>query len=556
MPKITAFVARSFDPRDEQKIEPILKFLNSFRAAGFLAESAEQAEVESVSQKVRRMIDGADVFVGIFTRRHPVYDPKSLWRAAVPFMRNRLVAGRWVAPPWVIQESGYALKAIASKKKMILFRERDVELPSLQGDLEYIEFAEADFVAALQKASEMINDLLAEASGTVVETVVSSSPAAVEAEPAAPATEPEKPAAATNESARYYFRMKAALATKEWDEAKNAYEGLLKIVSDEDPSDKLFWEAHYQELRYCAGQADSLEALKVLAEENPKSPDPLSALSNCFYRFQEYEKSADYSLRAARLADGDQAVNYRIFAAKALKGAGKVQEAVKLLLAARRGVGPYAGSTGKLEKELYALLKEHKDSYEAFAVGEWTLHENPGDRDFRFSIAYDYESEDFGELSVFHYRLLRQNDPDDQNVLNNLGASYAKLKLPILAVDSYRDAYRKGNTLAANNLARSYSEAGFTSDAATIIREAMQKENYEQQLPGTLAMLNESRKGEEAREESFLESSDKHRAFLLLFGEGFFQETPHIDGTWHLPDGDIALTLSSGILSGAGRVTI
>src|SRR5229473_3746888 len=103
MPKITAFVARSFDPRDEQKIEPILRFLNSFRAAGFLAESAEQAEVESVSQKVRRMIDASDVFVGIFTRRHPVYDPKSLWRAAIPLVRNRLVAERWVAPPWVIR---------------------------------------------------------------------------------------------------------------------------------------------------------------------------------------------------------------------------------------------------------------------------------------------------------------------------------------------------------------------------------------------------------------------------------------------------------------------
>ncbi len=73
MPKITAFIARSFDAHDERKIEPILDFLQSFRSSGFVAEDADKAEVESVSKKVRDKIDAADVFVGIFTRRSPIY---------------------------------------------------------------------------------------------------------------------------------------------------------------------------------------------------------------------------------------------------------------------------------------------------------------------------------------------------------------------------------------------------------------------------------------------------------------------------------------------------
>jgi len=51
MPKISAFVARSFNQADEPKIEPIVSCLRSFRKAGFFAETAEPAEVESVSKK-------------------------------------------------------------------------------------------------------------------------------------------------------------------------------------------------------------------------------------------------------------------------------------------------------------------------------------------------------------------------------------------------------------------------------------------------------------------------------------------------------------------------
>ena len=73
MPRLTAFVARSFDPVDNFKINPIIKFLDSFHLLGFIHRTAERAEVESVSKKVREMIDSSEVFVGIFTKRHPVY---------------------------------------------------------------------------------------------------------------------------------------------------------------------------------------------------------------------------------------------------------------------------------------------------------------------------------------------------------------------------------------------------------------------------------------------------------------------------------------------------
>jgi hypothetical protein len=101
--KILAFVARSFDPVDEAKIDPIIRLLDSFIPLGFIPESAERSEVESVSEKVRSKIDKSDVLVGIFTQRHPVYRRSNgRWRTAWDALSGKLATpAAWTAPPWV-----------------------------------------------------------------------------------------------------------------------------------------------------------------------------------------------------------------------------------------------------------------------------------------------------------------------------------------------------------------------------------------------------------------------------------------------------------------------
>jgi len=64
MVKITAFIARSFHAQDDIKIRSIIEHLDSFRPLGFTWETAEKADMESVSQKVRDKIDGSNMFVG------------------------------------------------------------------------------------------------------------------------------------------------------------------------------------------------------------------------------------------------------------------------------------------------------------------------------------------------------------------------------------------------------------------------------------------------------------------------------------------------------------
>ena len=92
MRKIGAFVAHSFDERDRPKIDPILQFLSSFTPLGFVIETAERAEADFVSVQVCNKMDKNDVFVGILTKKYPIYDlqPRNI-KLALNVYRGRLV---------------------------------------------------------------------------------------------------------------------------------------------------------------------------------------------------------------------------------------------------------------------------------------------------------------------------------------------------------------------------------------------------------------------------------------------------------------------------------
>ena len=221
MPQLTAFVARSFIPEDERRLESILHFLGTFEKMGFICRHAEAAEVQSVSAKVRGLIDESDVFIGIFTKRHPVYSPPIGLSAAWNILRGiQPTAKSWSAPAWVLQESGYALKRLGPTR-LTLLRESDVEIPGLQGDLEYVPFVPERPADVFSKLSEMIHGLLAEASGIEVRTLVSErlmdSKVASEPIPAEPPTEPPKDEAEKSDIVYSFIRMADAAKERNYE---------------------------------------------------------------------------------------------------------------------------------------------------------------------------------------------------------------------------------------------------------------------------------------------------------------------------------------------------
>jgi hypothetical protein len=112
------FLAHSFDPADSIVTDAIRQTLS---ALGLTVTTGQRPKADSVSKKVRRRLDTASIFVGLFTRRERLGSTKG-----------------WSTSPWIIDEKAYAL---GKGKKLILLKEVGVSsIGGIQGDYEFIEF--------------------------------------------------------------------------------------------------------------------------------------------------------------------------------------------------------------------------------------------------------------------------------------------------------------------------------------------------------------------------------------------------------------------------------
>ncbi|HEV2522924.1 MAG TPA: hypothetical protein VGT24_11130 [Candidatus Acidoferrales bacterium] len=545
--KITAFVAKSFDKADEGKIAPITGFLAAFEKLGFIVQDAEANEVESVSAKVRKLIDESDALVGIFTKKHPVYRFRGRWTTAIDALRMKLTPYMWSPPPWVLQESGYALKG---NKSLILFRETNVDIPGLQGDLEYIPYDPQDPAPAFLRAAQMINDLIAKAGNVQVETIVRSDSAETRGSDAA-----EPPKAVGGEPSNdemgakednlmtRIFELIDLLTSREWETAQKGFEDGLQWVKDHHPESELFWRCVYQRQLFNVGRADGLTELRKLAFENKDKYLPLSYVALCLSDLGEYDESASQYLAAASVSDPDQRASLEIRASEALQKAKRTGEASEILF---RLLNAEYAKEPKTEtnilQHLYSLLKESGEKFAAFSIAELALHRSPEDSDFRFSLAFDYEDSNQSHLSLYHYRIICDNDDRNPGAFNNLGVASTKSGLPVLAAQRYRRAYELGDTLSASNLAYKYVEAGFSDDAVNLLKSAQIKDNCVPEVPRALAHVHEKIKDDNVGQDKILAKASDHRAFLLSFSEGILlpdMETP--EGAWRFPVVEIDL---------------
>ncbi|MGC3972462.1 MAG: toll/interleukin-1 receptor domain-containing protein [Pirellulales bacterium] len=126
--KVNAFVGHSFAEEDSRVVERICDFLERL---GIKCESGLRPEPSSITEKVKRRILEAEIFVGIITKR----------------AKNFTSA-------WVVEEKTFAL---TEKKPMLLFVEDGVtEFGGMQQDLEYIPFSRENLGDALVRAIDYV----------------------------------------------------------------------------------------------------------------------------------------------------------------------------------------------------------------------------------------------------------------------------------------------------------------------------------------------------------------------------------------------------------------
>ena len=537
MTQLNAFVARSFALQDEQRIRPVLDFLDTFRKAGFFCETAEAAEVESVSEKVRRMINERDVFIGFFTRRYPVYTFHSKIRGAFQVLLGRTRPQSWGAPGWVLQESGYALRG---GKKLILLRESDVEVPGLQGDLEYVPFDPNSPAEVFSKLSEMINGLLAEKSGTTVSVIVTErqEQTQVAIEPTAPqaATEGPKEAGPEPDIIDRYIEMDRAADKCDLAGVAKAWRAGSDLIAAGKGGqfDQVGWDSLYFQTRFIAGAADALEELKRLGDQNPDRFEPRRSTGYCYYSSKEFDSAASFYLAAANFKDNDWVARNFVMAAKAFRETKRYDEAIAAIQAALPIV------PDDLRDEAislhYQLLKERGDTYLAFATAEAALHENP-QLGVRFNLGLDYRINGLNEVALFHFKFLHDRNKSDSSPLHNLALLSADCKLPISAVERYKVAFGMGETLSAANLGYTYLDCGMAEEAKSLIDAAIAIKDHAPRVEKCLAEITQRRKHEGEKETEVLKEAAERRNFFIDMGRALSAPPPPIDGRWKFPFG-------------------
>lgn len=552
MPKITAFIARSFDEKDEPRIQPILKFLDTFHDLGFLCETAEKAEVESVSAKVRRKIEEKDVLIAILTARHHIYSLKSNFTTAWSVFRGKLRPVAFTAPPWVLQEVGYAL---ASRRELIMFREPTVEIPQLPGDLEYIPYDSQNPAGAFQRANEMILGLIRKKSGILVETHVQVSPAPTEQPVLADdskrgASQSEPPESSLVDYHRGIFD---ALEKKDFKGAEEAYENGLEHVRAGKGGQEVTWTALYLFTQYQAGISDALEELKTLQQKHPAVPSLSRFVAQCYMQYHEYEKALSYIEQAVAADAEESKAQDQLRQANCLHKLKKHEEAAGILTSLAQD--KRAEIRREALQRLYETFKELEGGYLAFSVAEFLLQDNPALSNFRFELGLDYYRSKHKELFLRHYRILLDHDPQNADSLHNFALACDLSKLPILSVASYKKAFELGSTLSANNLASQYLNAGFADEATGLLTNARNKENCVPEVQERLGEIESQRKKESEALQSQTEEASRRIAFLARFGSALLEKTPpSVTGTWKFDFGELPLVQADGRIEGNCKV--
>ena len=551
---IKAFIARSFADADSKKLQPLLSYLSTFDNVGFHCVDAEGAEVDSISEKVRRKIDDCDVLIGIFTRRHPIYAQSNRTRNFVSRLINSDQPTSWTTPPWVLQESGYALRG---DRKLILLREEGVETFGLQGDLEYIPFSFDNLSNVFPKLNEMILSFVSLKNGEKFEfQEVPSESLRLESDEQSTVTEkpPAEEPLSSGSLFEHFMAIMKYLDDSNTTDARMEYEAGIKLIENGEIKDfdLLAWECFYQQKRFMTGAADALERLKRIAKEHTARHEPFRSMANCYMQFEEFGNAAKYFVSSASVAPTKEVGDLYIRASEAFLKDKNYQESEFCARNAINAKGDEISS--EAIESLFQVLIAKSEFMEAFAVAEAALNKNP-QMGYRFNLGLAYHRNSLNELGLYHFKTIYEMDSKNYSALHNYALLSSECGLTISANRRYRTAYESGITLSAANLAKKYLAAGMYDEANELIGKALKIEPHDIQVDKCFTEIINKDKNEIELEREKIESATKLRSKFGLIGIALNTVlTVDINGKWDFPFGTIQINCKDNSITGIAEI--
>ncbi len=281
-------------------------------------------------------------------------------------------------------------------------------------------------------------------------------------------------------------------------------------------SKKIRNESLYYSLLYQIGEDSTrnFETIENKAEGTEVFGDVMNIIAKAYESTHNYEIAKSYYEKGLKFENNNDTNGYlKRGLANSNFMSGNKKEAYRLLISALNST--------KNSEERFEYLKRLAEHYNKdnnidsqISALEKALEIKPNDKSLLFDIAYAYSKNKQDKLAILYYKSLVNIEPTHKDALNNLGVSYGRLNLHFNEVKNYKLAFELDNTLAASNLAKQYTRAGFEGEARSILEQAnSQKEGVHELVGQTLVDLQETLKQEKEEEQKKLKEAKVERMF-------------------------------------------
>lgn len=553
MGSLRAFVGHSFTPEDEQVVGKFLKYFDSIQEINpdFSWEHAEHAEPAAIDEKVLRLFQDKNIFIGICTRKERVVQPEKLKKGVLkPSTLNADAEDfSWKTSDWVIQEIGLAF---GREMKVIILLEEGVRTPGgIQGSLEYILFNRDTPEKSYGKLLQMIASLSPQAEN------VGGSESSAAKEPDENKSEKVVDTWLTPNHAwtrRSYELAYMHLIAIGDGEAAEKIQGAFLQSPLASVALKELWDAFAEHIRLRFGQGGSIDKLRTLAATHASSAGILKYLAQSYEDLGEDTKAAETFIEAANL-ESDAREKIEILGSAIDCAAKKDPILAERLLRQAKDIANGDPSLRTIILTIEnSFSKARKENGFMFSAMERFLEEMPDDHSKRFDLAYAYGEAGLNDMSLFHYQRIPYGARWD-SVWNNLGVAYENLKLPVKSIASYQKAKELGSTLAMSNMAYRFMNAGFLEQARAICEEAVQTPEHHKNVDTALAKVKEVGDAEAESEAKVISSAQSISEFHREVGAALIaQPMNDFDEEWIYEGERLKVILNQGKFSAHGFV--
>jgi tetratricopeptide (TPR) repeat protein len=526
MNQLKAFVGHSFTDNDETVVRAFLKFFDQVKNMniGFSWEHAEPAEPKELAEKVLRLMEDKNLFIGICTSKEAAIQSDKLRKGTLKkkILKAEEIHFTLKTSDWIIQEIGLAK---GRNMDLILLVEQGVRQPGgLQGSLEYITFERHSPEKSFVKVLEMVQSLLPKAKALMGKEA-EASPSPEEK------SEPEKqeisnwlqPRADWNRR-QYEFALMHAVTSDDEESEKRINQAYLASKECSVHENCESWEAFGEYARIIFGKGGRLAKLEEIAKESSENAEVQRLLAKGYQEYKDYDKAAQcFEMAAQKSEDVTYALSRHSEAILALSKAGKKEEARAIREKMKALAPKVEGGEAIIISAFRQVAELSGDSDDLFGLTERLLHINPSDTDARFNLAYNYSQKDQEDASLYHYLKI----PDQERgamTWNNLGVEFDHFNLASKAVSAYRKSEELGETLAMSNLAYKLIKAGFLHEAEELSKRAMTIQGYHKNVSHAVAKIKDLPDEEKKKETEIAEKAVPLSEFYRDYGQALLLE--------------------------------